>query len=122
MAEAHRTEDGLQNPAARLARPRGQAAAAIRRVGEDHLQASEVFVQFGQQPACPVLILNRGRMHHEAQHQAQRVHGQMSLAARASFCGIVAPLIAGDEMGQLFKACCLSSPGWTTPAFEETAP
>jgi SAM-dependent MidA family methyltransferase len=28
-------------------------------------------------------------------------------------------LVAGDQMGQLFKACCLHAPGWTPPAFEE---
>lgn len=28
-------------------------------------------------------------------------------------------LVAGDEMGELFKACCLSSPGWAPPAFAE---
>lgn len=27
-------------------------------------------------------------------------------------------LIAADQMGDLFKACCLRSPGWTPPAFE----
>ena len=28
-------------------------------------------------------------------------------------------LVGGDQMGQLFKACCLHSPDWTPPAFEE---
>ena len=28
-------------------------------------------------------------------------------------------LIAADQMGELFKACCIHSPGWTPPAFEE---
>jgi NADH dehydrogenase [ubiquinone] 1 alpha subcomplex assembly factor 7 len=28
-------------------------------------------------------------------------------------------LIAADQMGELFKACCLFSPGWTPPAFED---
>ena len=28
-------------------------------------------------------------------------------------------LVAGDQMGDLFKACCLHSPEWTPPAFEE---
>jgi NADH dehydrogenase [ubiquinone] 1 alpha subcomplex assembly factor 7 len=28
-------------------------------------------------------------------------------------------LVAADQMGELFKACCLHSPGWTPPAFEE---
>ncbi|MBU1375508.1 MAG: SAM-dependent methyltransferase [Alphaproteobacteria bacterium] len=28
-------------------------------------------------------------------------------------------LIAGDQMGDLFKACCLYAPGWTPPAFDE---
>lgn len=28
-------------------------------------------------------------------------------------------LIAADQMGELFKACCLHSPGWTPPAFED---
>ncbi|THD81890.1 MAG: class I SAM-dependent methyltransferase [Phenylobacterium sp.] len=28
-------------------------------------------------------------------------------------------LVAGGEMGELFKACCLFSPGWTPPAFED---
>jgi SAM-dependent MidA family methyltransferase len=28
-------------------------------------------------------------------------------------------LIAADQMGDLFKVCCLHSPGWTPPAFEE---
>jgi NADH dehydrogenase [ubiquinone] 1 alpha subcomplex assembly factor 7 len=28
-------------------------------------------------------------------------------------------LIGADEMGELFKALCLYSPGWTPPAFEE---
>uniref|UniRef100_UPI0025FBB861 SAM-dependent methyltransferase n=1 Tax=uncultured Phenylobacterium sp. TaxID=349273 RepID=UPI0025FBB861 len=28
-------------------------------------------------------------------------------------------LVAGDQMGDLFKACCLHSPGWTPPAFED---
>lgn len=28
-------------------------------------------------------------------------------------------LVGGDQMGELFKACCLHSPGWTPPAFEE---
>ena len=28
-------------------------------------------------------------------------------------------LVGGDQMGQLFKACCLYSPGWTPPAFED---
>ncbi|TAJ72357.1 MAG: class I SAM-dependent methyltransferase [Phenylobacterium sp.] len=28
-------------------------------------------------------------------------------------------LVGGDQMGDLFKACCLYSPGWTPPAFEE---
>jgi len=28
-------------------------------------------------------------------------------------------LVSGDQMGDLFKACCLYSPGWTPPAFEE---
>jgi SAM-dependent MidA family methyltransferase len=27
-------------------------------------------------------------------------------------------LVGGDEMGELFKACCIHSPGWTPPAFE----
>jgi NADH dehydrogenase [ubiquinone] 1 alpha subcomplex assembly factor 7 len=27
-------------------------------------------------------------------------------------------LVAADQMGELFKACCLYSPGWTPPAFE----
>lgn len=26
-------------------------------------------------------------------------------------------LVGGDEMGELFKACCLHSPGWVPPAF-----
>ena len=28
-------------------------------------------------------------------------------------------LVAGDQMGDLFKACCLHSPDWTPPAFED---
>jgi SAM-dependent MidA family methyltransferase len=28
-------------------------------------------------------------------------------------------LVGGDQMGDLFKACCLHSPGWTPPAFDE---
>ena len=28
-------------------------------------------------------------------------------------------LVGGDQMGQLFKACCLYSRGWTPPAFED---
>jgi SAM-dependent MidA family methyltransferase len=28
-------------------------------------------------------------------------------------------LVGADEMGELFKACCLSSPGWAPPAFAE---
>ncbi|HEX3699711.1 MAG TPA: SAM-dependent methyltransferase [Phenylobacterium sp.] len=28
-------------------------------------------------------------------------------------------LVAGGEMGELFKACCLYAPGWTPPAFED---
>jgi SAM-dependent MidA family methyltransferase len=28
-------------------------------------------------------------------------------------------LVGGDQMGELFKACCLFSPGWTPPVFEE---
>jgi SAM-dependent MidA family methyltransferase len=28
-------------------------------------------------------------------------------------------LVAADQMGELFKACCLFSPGWTPPAFED---
>jgi NADH dehydrogenase [ubiquinone] 1 alpha subcomplex assembly factor 7 len=28
-------------------------------------------------------------------------------------------LVGGDQMGELFKACCLYSPGWTPPAFDE---
>jgi SAM-dependent MidA family methyltransferase len=28
-------------------------------------------------------------------------------------------LVAADQMGELFKACCIHSPGWTPPAFEE---
>jgi NADH dehydrogenase [ubiquinone] 1 alpha subcomplex assembly factor 7 len=28
-------------------------------------------------------------------------------------------LIAGDQMGELFKACCLHSPGWVPPPFGE---
>ena len=28
-------------------------------------------------------------------------------------------LVGGDQMGELFKACCLFSPDWTPPAFEE---
>ncbi|WP_293904014.1 SAM-dependent methyltransferase [Phenylobacterium sp.] len=28
-------------------------------------------------------------------------------------------LVGGDQMGELFKACCLHSPDWTPPAFEE---
>lgn len=28
-------------------------------------------------------------------------------------------LVAADQMGELFKACCIFSPGWTPPAFEE---
>jgi SAM-dependent MidA family methyltransferase len=28
-------------------------------------------------------------------------------------------LIGGDQMGELFKACCLFSPDWTPPAFED---
>jgi SAM-dependent MidA family methyltransferase len=31
-------------------------------------------------------------------------------------------LIGGDEMGELFKACCLHSPGWTPPGFEDCDP
>lgn len=30
-------------------------------------------------------------------------------------------LVGGDEMGELFKACCLHSPGWTPPAFADLA-
>lgn len=29
-------------------------------------------------------------------------------------------LISADEMGELFKACVIHSPGWTPPAFEDT--
>ncbi len=28
-------------------------------------------------------------------------------------------LLGGDQMGELFKACCLHSPDWTPPAFED---
>lgn len=28
-------------------------------------------------------------------------------------------LVGADEMGELFKACCVYSPGWTPPAFED---
>lgn len=28
-------------------------------------------------------------------------------------------LVGGNQMGELFKACCLHSPGWTPPAFED---
>jgi SAM-dependent MidA family methyltransferase len=28
-------------------------------------------------------------------------------------------LVGADEMGELFKVCCIQSPGWTAPAFEE---
>ncbi|WP_296595135.1 SAM-dependent methyltransferase [Phenylobacterium sp.] len=28
-------------------------------------------------------------------------------------------LVGGDEMGELFKACCLHSPGWVPPAFQD---
>ncbi|MBL8555727.1 MAG: class I SAM-dependent methyltransferase [Phenylobacterium sp.] len=28
-------------------------------------------------------------------------------------------LVGGDQMGDLFKVCCLHSPDWTPPAFEE---
>jgi SAM-dependent MidA family methyltransferase len=28
-------------------------------------------------------------------------------------------LVGGDQMGELFKACCIHSPGWTPPAFDE---
>ncbi len=28
-------------------------------------------------------------------------------------------LVSAEEMGELFKACCLFSPGWTPPAFED---
>jgi NADH dehydrogenase [ubiquinone] 1 alpha subcomplex assembly factor 7 len=28
-------------------------------------------------------------------------------------------LVAADQMGELFKACCIHSPGWTPPAFED---
>lgn len=28
-------------------------------------------------------------------------------------------LVSGDEMGELFKVCCLYSPGWIPPAFDE---
>ncbi|MEW5684864.1 MAG: SAM-dependent methyltransferase [Pseudomonadota bacterium] len=28
-------------------------------------------------------------------------------------------LVGADEMGELFKACCVFSPGWTPPAFED---
>ncbi|PZQ54217.1 MAG: SAM-dependent methyltransferase [Phenylobacterium zucineum] len=28
-------------------------------------------------------------------------------------------LVGADEMGDLFKTCCLHSPGWTPPAFED---
>lgn len=28
-------------------------------------------------------------------------------------------LVAADQMGELFKACCLFSPDWTPPAFED---
>lgn len=27
-------------------------------------------------------------------------------------------LVGGDQMGELFKACCIHSPGWVPPAFE----
>ncbi|MCR5873237.1 SAM-dependent methyltransferase [Phenylobacterium sp. J426] len=28
-------------------------------------------------------------------------------------------LVAADQMGELFKVCCIHAPGWTPPAFEE---
>jgi SAM-dependent MidA family methyltransferase len=28
-------------------------------------------------------------------------------------------LVGGDQMGELFKACCLHAPDWTPPAFED---
>ena len=31
-------------------------------------------------------------------------------------------LIAGDQMGELFKVCCLRHPDWIAPAFEDIAP
>jgi SAM-dependent MidA family methyltransferase len=31
-------------------------------------------------------------------------------------------LVGGDEMGELFKAACIHSPGWTPPAFEDCEP
>jgi NADH dehydrogenase [ubiquinone] 1 alpha subcomplex assembly factor 7 len=30
-------------------------------------------------------------------------------------------LVAGDQMGDLFKACCIHSPGWTPPPFGDDA-
>jgi len=70
VAQTNGAENRLQNPTAGLERPVGQAAAAIRRVGEDDLQAPELIVQFRQQPGSSILILNRGRMHHDGQHQS----------------------------------------------------
>jgi SAM-dependent MidA family methyltransferase len=31
-------------------------------------------------------------------------------------------LVGEDQMGALFKACCLHSPGWTPPGFEDAEP
>jgi len=31
-------------------------------------------------------------------------------------------LVGADEMGELFKAACIHSPGWTPPAFEDREP
>jgi SAM-dependent MidA family methyltransferase len=31
-------------------------------------------------------------------------------------------LIGADEMGDLFKAACIHSPGWAPPAFEDCEP
>jgi SAM-dependent MidA family methyltransferase len=59
--------------------------------------------------------------------------GAMGIGARAEALLRAAPersarlgrqlhrLVAADEMGELFKAACIHSPGWTPPGFEEAA-
>ena len=59
-------------------------------IGEDHLDERESAAGLAQQPHRAVAVLDVGRVHRDADHQAERIDHDMALAPGELLAGVVA--------------------------------
>ncbi len=60
---------GVQGPTKRRLDPSGQAVSTVGRIGEDHLQASELVLELDQDQTRSLTVLAGSNVHDDRQNQ-----------------------------------------------------